>query len=198
MNRPSVPGNILGIWGPIGALYMKLHEEYMKKGIGFGSWESDNTFERIPSIGSDGKTHGGWCFSDWTKWNSTLYPTGGLVSGEGWPAKMRALQNREIEQPMQFVYYIYNMCHDNVWTRNASSPFYDAFVDVGPWRGTSKHLNYGKGDQSDPLLHPDRGKEFYLEILGRAKDEWVRLLYLKRVLLLERPTRASIRAFSVF
>jgi len=99
---------------------------------------------------------------------------------------------------MQFVYYIYNLCHDNVWTRNASSPFYDAFVDVGPWRGTSKPLDYGKGDQSVALLHPDRGKEFYLEILGRAKDEWVRLLHLKRVLLLERPTRASIRAFSVF
>ena len=48
--------------GPIGALYLKLHEEYMKAGIAFGSWESDNTMGRIPSIDRSGKTHGGWCF----------------------------------------------------------------------------------------------------------------------------------------
>ena len=58
----SVPGNDIDIWGPIGALFLKLHEEYMKAGIAFGSWESDNTMGRIPSIDSAGKTHGGWCF----------------------------------------------------------------------------------------------------------------------------------------
>ena len=168
----SVPGNDLDIWGPVGALYLKLHEEYMRAGIAFGSWESDNTMGRIPSIDSAGKTHGGWCFEDWTRWNRTLYPTGGSVSGDGWPAKMRALQNSAIQSPMQFVYYIYYLCHDNVWRRNASSPFRDAFVDVGPWRGTAKPLNYGRGDQSVTLLHPDRSRGFYLDIMGRARDEW--------------------------
>ena len=85
---------------------------------------------------------------------------------------MRALQNSAIQSPMQFVYYIYYLCHDNVWRRNASSPFRDAFVDVGPWRGTAKPLNYGRGDQSVTLLHPDRSREFYLEIMRRARDEW--------------------------
>jgi hypothetical protein len=58
----SVGGNDIDIWGPIGPLFLKLHEEYMKAGIAFGSWESDNTFGRVPSIDEFGKTHGGWCF----------------------------------------------------------------------------------------------------------------------------------------
>lgn len=170
----SVPGNDLDLWGPIGPLYLKLHAEYMKAGIHFGAWESDNTFHRIPSIGSDGKTHGGWCFSDWTRWNLSLYPTGGKVAhgSNGWPAQMRALQDPAIQTTMAFTYYIYYLCHDNVWRNNASSPFRDAFLDVGPWRGISKPLNYGRGDQSVALLHPDRARAFYLEILGRARDEW--------------------------
>lgn len=85
---------------------------------------------------------------------------------------MRALQNAAIQSPMHFVYYIYYLCHDNVWRRNASSPFHNAFVDVGPWRGTAKPLNYGKGDQSVALLHPDRSREFYLDIMRRARDDW--------------------------
>ena len=99
----SVPNNDIDIWGPIGALFLKLHEEYMKAGIAFGSWESDNTMGRIPAIDANGTSHGGWCFSDWTAWNRTLYPTGGSVRGDGWPAKMRALQNSAIQQPMSFV-----------------------------------------------------------------------------------------------
>ena len=68
----SMPGNNLDSFGPIGDLYLRLHREYARAGIAFGAWESDNTFERSPAIDNKGTTHGGWCFNDWTKWNTTL------------------------------------------------------------------------------------------------------------------------------
>ena len=132
----SMPGNNIDGYGPIGELFLRLHKEYLREGIMFGSWESDNTFGRINAINAQGKTAGGWCFEDWTTWNETLYPGGGSVAAGsgGWPAKMRALQNHTIQAPMGFCYYIYYLCHDNVWRRNTSSPFNDAFIDAGMWR----------------------------------------------------------------
>lgn len=92
-------------------------------GIHFGAWESDNTFGRSIAVDSEGMSHGGWCFEDWTQFNTTLYPGGGSVAtgSGGWPAKMRAVQNQSIQTPMQFSYYEYYLCHDNVWRRNSSS-----------------------------------------------------------------------------
>ena len=169
----SMPGNNIDSFGPIGELFIRLHKEYLREGIMFGSWESDNTFGRIPAIDSTGKSDGGWCFEDWTAWNLTQYPGGGSVAqgSRGWPARMRALQNATIQTPMAFCYYIYFLCHDNVWRRNESSPWHDAFVDAGMWYDF-KHLNYGKGDQHVALLKPERSYAFYTEIMQRARDEW--------------------------
>ena len=43
---------------------------------------------------------------------------------------MRALQDPALQAPMQFCYYVCYLCHENVWRRNSSSPFRDAFIDV--------------------------------------------------------------------
>jgi hypothetical protein len=181
----SMPNNDLDVYGPIGELYLRLLQEYKREGILFGAWQSDNTFGRIPAIGADGKSAGGWCFSDWTRWNLTQYPGGGSVheGSGGWPAKMRAVQNSSIQQPMTFSYYIYFHCHDNVWRNGVpafgstvpgsnKSKWAPNFLDVGPWRAGSKPLNYGKGDQSVTLLHPDSSYDFYLELMRHARDEW--------------------------
>lgn len=69
----SKPDNDIDAFGPIGDLYLRLHAEYMRAGIHFGAWESDNTFGRKLAIDSSGTTHGGWCFEDWTEFNTTLY-----------------------------------------------------------------------------------------------------------------------------
>ena len=90
------------------------------------------------------------------------------MGGAGWARQMRALQNATIQSPMQFSYYIYYLCHENVWRRDSASPWRDAFVDGGAW----KPLDWGRGDQSIALLRPEKSYGFYSEIFKKARDDW--------------------------
>jgi hypothetical protein len=84
--------------------------------------EPGSTFKRIPAISAEGKTAEGWCFSDWTRWNETQYPSGESVHDpKGWAARMRALQISSTQMPMDFSYYIYFLCHDNAWCNGVPS-----------------------------------------------------------------------------
>ena len=62
------------VWGLPEDIYRTLKKGYDSMGIPITNWEPDN------SLAANFHTPSGWIYKDWTKWNLTLYPSGGNLS----------------------------------------------------------------------------------------------------------------------
>jgi len=103
-------------------------------------WEVDCNFY----TSSPGSFAGGWCWTDWRRWNTTFFPSGGNLSAllDGAPLAL----------------YVSSFCADNVHKAEGFR-----FVDVP-----------GKPWSADPIsiAHPDDAYRFYSSILATARSEW--------------------------
>eukprot|EP00494_Astrolonche_serrata_P025214 UN25475 len=127
-------------WGTTETLMASLQNSYREQGVNIRAWEIDCNFER-EDVFEDG-----WCFKNWSKWNSTVFPSGGEAFYE-------SLGNN-----ISMSYYMSAFCGDTDYKGE-----YD-FVSVK-----------STGPASDPnvsVITPDGAYKFYHDILSNAKTKW--------------------------
>ena len=112
----SVPGH-LDKWGQPEAIFRALYQGYRDLSIPIVQWEVDSNM--LPGLPSP--WCGGWCWHDWRRFNTSLYPSGGALSASALGGAPMA-------------YYVSAFCQDNVHAAegfrfvNVSTPFVASVV----------------------------------------------------------------------
>jgi hypothetical protein len=98
----------------------------------------------------------GWCYSNWSEWNSTLFPEAAKAAAVGGAGPIPPFIGEDTA-----VYYMSPFCNSTVHRRDFP------FVDIGKWAAEIAEV------------HPDSSRAFYKSILRPAVRSWgMRMLFL--------------------
>lgn len=113
----------LNQWGVPEDIFLQLIKSYHQQGVPIAAFEVDCNFEYEIWW----PTYGGWCWSDWSQWNATAFPSGGNLS-----AKLGG---------MPMTYYVSPFCNDTVHRKDHT--FVDAPVGGKMMAIAAPNASYG-------------------------------------------------------